>query len=337
MASAEVTAAFESDLFSEEERTFDFGEEESTNLGLYDFSVHPSMVKDYGGEDYSKYMNDDDGLGFDETYPSQYELQHFQAHEDNAESAMDDGNYYDTIQDVLPPIQHQSHYDYSQQAQPPQQQQLEIQTQRVSWKSASKSEKLKWLKQHISKATMAGRTRDRRQSTNTASVHDFYPPLRDDNPNKIYNFSFADSKMGYSLAALIQENQQTTMATTTAAETADENADSGIGVDSSGDIPEVINEMPGLQRSSWWSLGTLSSRLMGSPNGTVSSNPPMKRHSASSPFLANSSEVVASTSTNPAKSVPKNSLNKMWKRVTDTLSKKSKRPNMSIKTEEIHF
>ena len=318
MASAEVAAAFESDLYSEEERTFDFGEEESQ--GFYDVSVHPSMLKDYGGEDFSKYISDeDDGLGFDETYRSQYEMQNFSAHE-STETAADEGNYYDTIQDVLPPTQQT--YDSSQAAQP------ETQTHQVGRKSANKSEKLKWLKEHIAKATMAGHMRDRRQSTNTALPHDFHPTPRDDNPNKIYNFSFADSKMGYSLAALIQENQQTT------AEPTDENADSGIGVESSNDAPEVINEMPGLQRSSWWSLGTLSSRLRGSPNSTLSSDPPMKRHSLSSPFLANSSEMITSTS-NLSKNTSKNPFNKMWKKVTGTLSKP--KSNLSIKTEEIHF
>ncbi|ESN90409.1 hypothetical protein HELRODRAFT_166075 [Helobdella robusta] len=308
----------DNDSLAEEERVFDFGEEDDAS-NYYDSTIPPSVYREYGGEDYSQYLKDDDDpqeamQNADGTYPGNYPLDPSQQlYSMKPQFPDDDGkNVYDTIQDATVETSSQREYQMNQQP--------------ITTTGNDGSEKRSFgrqnkmgqkIKDRIEKAV---NTLKQRSKVNYVYIHNVQAP---DDTGKIYNFSFADSKMGSSLAAMLQEQEQTTPS----GDNTEENADSGIGLESQSD--SIVDL--GLERSGWWNLGTLSSATSSTASSKVKKQ--QKQNANDSKLKSKLPSSTNNTNRNPAIEkdlMPTNQqpitgttkkADNAWKKFTDTLNR----------------
>ena len=306
------------DSFAEEERVLDFGEEEDT---VPYGNSQPHLFRDYGGEDFSKYLKDDDD-DEDDMVPCSVVGNDVVVHGYDYDDG--DGAYDSICPDAFTgerkgssglgmDMENSSDLSYSARSQ------------------GSGTSPEQTVKDGKSKSLGALKDKLGKYFTNKKSRKPNGVTAADSNPNKIYNFSYADSKIGNSLALLEQQQMR-------GGGTGNENCDSGIGMDPS---LEVQSDVGGNRRSSWWSIGTLSSRSkVGAEIAAACANPDYEtktknRRSKSIPFLTESTSDLQSPAhcidkqagqgqQEPDKNnIKRNKVGNALKRMSDTLRRKS--------------
>ena len=206
----------DSESYAEEERVFDFGEEDVlTPFGAFE---------EYGGEDFSSYLHDDDDsyLHPNHTHSTPYIPRHLENYSNNQQiQENNQENFYDTIGDQKAENSNMV-YEHSQYAQINSCYNIENEDTNYydDMPPIMKNQKKQFeknnnftrkLKKKIEKATMKFS-----KPSNHASINS--------TKQSMHNYTFADSKMGLELA---------------------EQTDSGIGLENGED------SMPAFKKHSW--------------------------------------------------------------------------------------